>query len=55
MVHLSASWAAEGRGAAIMNAVLHFALHSLPNTPQFQIICVALTLLYAVETFLNAR
>ncbi|KAI1720459.1 hypothetical protein DdX_04689 [Ditylenchus destructor] len=39
MVHLSASWTAEGRGAAIMDAIL----------------CVALCVLYAVETFLKFK
>jgi hypothetical protein len=39
MVHLSASWTAEGRGAAIMDAIL----------------CVALCVLYAIETFLKFK
>uniref|UniRef100_A0A915EDV1 MARVEL domain-containing protein n=1 Tax=Ditylenchus dipsaci TaxID=166011 RepID=A0A915EDV1_9BILA len=39
MVHLSASWTAEGRGAAIMDAIL----------------CVALCVLYAMETFLKFK
>ncbi|CAD6195889.1 unnamed protein product [Caenorhabditis auriculariae] len=39
MVHLSASWGTDGRGAAIMSAV----------------ICVALTVLFAIETFLKLK
>uniref|UniRef100_A0A0K0CTX7 MARVEL domain-containing protein n=1 Tax=Angiostrongylus cantonensis TaxID=6313 RepID=A0A0K0CTX7_ANGCA len=39
MVHLSASWGTDGRGAAIMTAV----------------ICVALTIIFAIETFLKLK
>ncbi|CAO4380512.1 hypothetical protein L5515_008709 [Caenorhabditis briggsae] len=39
MVHLSASWGTDGRGAAIMTAV----------------ICVALTVLFAIETVLKLK
>ncbi|KAI6189546.1 Synaptophysin / synaptoporin [Aphelenchoides bicaudatus] len=39
MVHLSASWTAEGRGAAVMCAIL----------------CVALTVLYGIETFVKFK
>lgn len=39
MVHLSASWGTDGRGAAIMTAI----------------ICVALTIIFAIETFLKLK
>uniref|UniRef100_A0A7E4V2W1 MARVEL domain-containing protein n=1 Tax=Panagrellus redivivus TaxID=6233 RepID=A0A7E4V2W1_PANRE len=39
MIHVSASWTAEGRGAAVMGAI----------------ICVALVLLFAIETLLKFK
>ncbi|KAK6756611.1 hypothetical protein RB195_014809 [Necator americanus] len=39
MVHLSASWGTDGRGAAIMTAI----------------ICVALTIIFGIETFLKLK
>ncbi|RCN37462.1 synaptophysin / synaptoporin [Ancylostoma caninum] len=39
MVHLSASWGTDGRGAAIMTAIL----------------CVALTIIFGIETFLKLK
>lgn len=39
MVHLAASWTAEGRGAAIMGAIL----------------CLALCVLYSIETFIKFK
>ncbi|TKR86901.1 hypothetical protein L596_011400 [Steinernema carpocapsae] len=39
MIHLSASWTTEGRGAAVFNAIL----------------CVALTVLFAIETFMKLK
>uniref|UniRef100_A0A1I7XLX9 MARVEL domain-containing protein n=1 Tax=Heterorhabditis bacteriophora TaxID=37862 RepID=A0A1I7XLX9_HETBA len=39
MVHLSASWGTDGRGAAIMTAI----------------ICVALTVIFAIESFLKLK
>ncbi|KJH49959.1 synaptophysin / synaptoporin [Dictyocaulus viviparus] len=39
MVHLSASWGTDGRGAAIMTAI----------------ICVSLTIIFAIETFLKLK
>lgn len=39
MVHLSASWGTDGRGAAVMTAV----------------ICVALTVIFALETFMKLK
>ncbi|CAI4222633.1 unnamed protein product [Auanema sp. JU1783] len=39
MVHLSASWGTDGRGAAIMSAI----------------VCVALTVLFAIETVLKLK
>ena len=53
MVHLAASWTAEGRGAAIMDAVSVFG----PKISKFlpQILCLALCVLYAVETFIKFK
>ncbi|CAJ0582894.1 unnamed protein product, partial [Mesorhabditis spiculigera] len=39
MIHLSAAWGTDGRGAAVMTAIL----------------CVALTIFFAIETFMKAK
>uniref|UniRef100_A0AC34R434 MARVEL domain-containing protein n=1 Tax=Panagrolaimus sp. JU765 TaxID=591449 RepID=A0AC34R434_9BILA len=39
MIHVSASWTADGRGAAVMGAI----------------ICVGLTLIFAIETFIKFK
>ena len=56
MIHVSASWTADGRGAAVMCAVGFFSPKNIPiSNITLQIITVGLTILFAVETFLKFK